>query len=177
VDEKVMIPVQMKKVRDPQGREALKATVPMNIVFKKGFDAKWLEEELIKFERRYFYFTTCLKSLLESLHSKMKKDSRKILLYWEFGNKIVNFIEENKNTPLFIETLTKSLIRDVGVSDKIIARCKRFRLLYSDVTKIDPNRSFNSYIATFESGYISDKRRSRKEKDNDRYAKWSPNTA
>jgi hypothetical protein len=176
VDEKVMIPVQMKWVRDPHGREALKATVPMNIMFKKGFDAKWLDEELIKFERRYFYLTTCLKSLLESLHSKMKKD-RRVLLYWEFGNKIVNFIEDNKNTPLFIETLTKSLIRDVGVSDKIIARCRRFRIFYPDVTKIDPNRSFDSYVATFEGGYIPDKRRSRKEKDNDRQAKRSPNTA
>jgi len=171
-----MIPVQIKRVRDPHGREALKATVPMNIMFKKGFNAKWLDEELIKFERRYIYLTTCLKSLLESLHSKTKKD-RRILLYWEFGNKIVNFIEENKSTPLFIETLTKSLIRDVEVSDKIIARCKRFRLLYPDVTKVDPNRSFDSYVATFEGGYIPDKRRSRKEKDNDRQAKQSPNTA
>lgn len=170
-----MIPVQIKRVKDPHGREVLKATVPMNIMFEKGFDAKWLDEELIKFERRYFYLTTCLKSLLESLRSKMK--DKRILLYWEFGNKIVNFIEENRNIPLFIETLTKSLIRDVRVSDKIIARCKRFRLLYPDVTKIDPNRSFDSYVATFEGGYIPDKRRSRKEKDNEHQAKRSPNTA
>lgn len=171
-----MIPVQIKRVRDPHGRGVLKATVPMNIMFEKGFNAKWFDEELIKFERRYFYLTTCLKALLESLRSAAKKD-RRVLLYWEFGNKIVNFIEENKNTPLFIETLTKSLMRDVGVSDKIIARCKRFRLLYPDVTKIDPNRSFSSYVATFEGGYIPDKRRSKKDKDNDRQAKQSPNTA
>ena len=31
-----MIPVQIKRVRDPHGRESLKATVPMNIMFKKG---------------------------------------------------------------------------------------------------------------------------------------------
>ncbi len=159
-----MIPVQMKMVKDPKGRETLKATVPMNLVFQKDFDAKWLEEELIKFERRYFYLTTCLKSLLESLHSKVKKD-RRILLYWEFGNKIVNFIEENKYTPLFIETLTKSLIRDVGVSDKIIARCKHFRLLYPDVTRIDPNRSFDSYVATFEGGYIPKSRQMKGKKN------------
>lgn len=160
--EKIMIPVKIKRVRDPNGRETLKATVPMNIMFKKGFDAKWLEEELVKFERRYFYLIICLKSLLESLRSKMK--DKRILLYWEFGNKIVNFMEENNNTSLFIETLKESLIRDVGVSDKIIARCKRFRFLYPDVTKIDPNRSFDSYVATFEGGYVPDKRRKQKEK-------------
>lgn len=153
VNEKVMIPVQIKWVRDPKGTEALKATVPMNLMFEKGFDAKWLEEELVKFERRYFYLITCLKSLLESLRSKRQKD-RRVLLYWEFGNKIVNFIEHNENTQLLMENLTKSLMRDVGVSDKILMRCKRFRVHYPDVTQIDPNRSFDSYVATFEGGYI-----------------------
>lgn len=160
MNEKVMVSVQIKKVRDPHGREALKATVPMNIMFRKGFDAKWLEEELLRFERRYFDLTTCLKSLIESLRSKTRKD-RRVLLYWEFGNKIVNFVEQNKNTALFMESLTKLLVRDVGVSDKIIMRCKRFRLLYPDVTKIDPNRPFDSYVTTFEGGYRH-KRRSSK---------------
>jgi len=157
---KVMIPVQIKRVKDPNGREALRATVPINITLQKDFDAKWLGEELVKFERRYFYLISCLKCLLEWLRSNTQKD-RRVLLYWEFGNKIVDFIEQHKNTTLFVENLTKSLIRDVEVSDKIIMRCKRFRLLYSDVTKIDPNRSFDSYVATFECGYIPMKRRTR----------------
>jgi hypothetical protein len=45
--------------------------------------------------------------------------------------------------------------RDVGVSDKVITRCIRFRALYPDVAKIDPTRSFDSYVAAFEGGYIS----------------------
>ena len=148
-------------VKDPNGREALKSTVPMNIMFEKDFNAKWLDEELVKFERRYFSLITCLKCIVESLHSKTIKE-RRVFLYWEFGNKIVNFIEQNKNTPLFMEAITKSLIRDVGISEKIILRCKRFRVLYPSVTQIDQNRSFDSYIATFEGGYIPYKRRSRK---------------
>jgi len=76
----------------------------------------------------------------------------------------VRFIEQDKNNPLFVESLTKSLVRDVEVSDKIIMRCKRFRLLYSDVTKIDSNRSFDSYVATFEGGYIPKSRRRKGEK-------------
>ena len=158
MNEKAMIPVQMKMIKDPKGRETLKATVPMNLVFQKDFDAKWLEEELVKFERRYFYLTTCLKSLLESLRSKRQKD-RRVLLYWEFGNKIVNFIEHSENTRLLMENLTKSLMRDVDVSDKILMRCKRFRVHYPDVTQIDPNRSFDSYVATFEGGYIPKSRK------------------
>jgi hypothetical protein len=155
---KMPIPIQIKRVRDPNGKEALKATMPINIIFKKVFDAKWLEEELIKFENKYLYLITCLKALFESLHSEPMKE-RRVLLYWEVGNKIVNFLEENKGTPLFIENLTKSLVRDVGISAKIIKRCKRFRILYPDVTRVDSSRSFNSYVATFEVGYIPDKKK------------------
>lgn len=80
------------------------------------------------------------------------------------GNSIVKFIEQNKNSPLFGERLTNSLVRDVGVSEKLILRCKRFRFLYPDVAMIDPDRSFNSYVATFEGGYISDSRQMKREK-------------
>ena len=55
VNEKVKIPVEIKLVKDPKGKGKLKATVPMNVMFDKDFDAKWLEEALVKFERGYFY--------------------------------------------------------------------------------------------------------------------------
>lgn len=155
------IPIQIKKVKYPDGKEELKATVPMNLLFEKDFNAVWLEEELVKFERRYTYLLTCLQSLLESIRSKKQKNGR-VLLYWEIGNKIIEFMEQNKNTGLFLENLTKSLTRDVGVSEKIIMRCKRFRVLYPDVTKVDPRRSFDSYVASFEKGYIPEKRQSKK---------------
>lgn len=158
MNEKVRIPVEIKLVKDPKGKEKLKAGVPISVLFDKSFDAKCLEEELVKFERRYVYLTTCLKSLLDAIRSKKQKEGR-VLLYWELGNKIVSFIENSDNTTLFIENLTKSLRRDVGISEKIFSRCKRFRINYPDLTKIDPTRSFDSYVATLEKGYISNKRR------------------
>lgn len=161
-----MIPVQIKKVKDPNGREVLKATVPMNLIFEKDFDAKWLEEELKKFEKRYFALVKDLKDLLQVIRSQKRKEGR-VLLYWKIGDRMLKFIEQSKNNPFFLESFTKSLVRDVGVSDKIIMRCKRFRVLYPDVTKIDPDRSFDSYVATFEGGYIS-KNRQRKGKKNEK---------
>ena len=162
----ITIPVQIKKVKDPEGREVLKATVPMNLMFEKDFDAKWLEEELIKFEKKYFALVEDLKHLLQVIRSKKQKEGR-VLLYWKFGDRILKFIEQGKNNFLFLENLTKSLVRDIGLSDKMIMRCKRFRVLYPDVIKIDPNRSFDSYVATFEGGYIP-KSRQRKAKKNEK---------
>ena len=153
----IMIPVQIKKVRDPDGKETLKATVPMNLMFEKDFDAKWLEEELSKFELNYLTLVNHLKDILKSLRATDQKEGR-VLSYWRFGDKIIEFLEQNKNNPLFLENVTKSLMRDSGVSDRIVQRCRRLRLLYPDSTMIDSTRSFDSYVSTFEGGYISKSR-------------------
>jgi len=159
---KIKIPVQIKKVRDPRGKETLKATIPMSLMFEKDFDAKWLEEELTKFETSYFNLINELKEILNALRSMKQKNGR-VLSYWKFGDKIIKFLEQNKNGPLTLENPIKSLIRDVGVSNKIIQRCKNFSSLYPDIKMIDPTRSFNSYVAAFERGYISKSRKKRKQ--------------
>jgi len=83
----------------------------------------------------------------------------RVLLYWNFGDKIYNFVKSNGEGTLFLESVTKHLVRDVRVSDKMIMRCKRFRTFYRDISKIGKKRSFDSYVATFEGGYISRKRK------------------
>ncbi len=163
MSEKIKIPVEIKSVKDPKGEAKLKATVPMNVIFDKSFDAKWLEEELVKFERKYFYLITCLKALSDAIRFQKQREGR-VLLYWELGNKIVSFTEDSDNAILFVENLTKSLVRDVGISEKIFSRCKRFRINYPDLTQIDPARSFDSYVATFEKGYLSRRKYIRNEK-------------
>ncbi len=159
----IAISVQMRKVKEPNGTETLKATVPMNIMFEKEFDAEWFEEELTKFENEYLMLVEDLKNLWQLIKSeKQRKRKIWVLFYWKIGDRIIEFSERNKNNPLFLESLTKYLVRDVGVSDKTVMRCKRFRLLYPDVTKIDQDKSFDSYVASFEGGYISRKRLERK---------------
>jgi len=155
------IGVQVKKVKEPDGKEALKATAPMRLIFEEGFDAKWLNEELKKIEGKYLKLVDNLKSILNLI--KSRKGKSRVLLYWMFGDEIYEFIEEDKNGGLFLEGVTKHLIRDIGVSHQFINRCKQFRLLYPDISKIDLNKSFNSYVETFERGYVSAKRRQRRE--------------
>ena len=153
----IRIAVQVKKTSNSQGEEILKASVPMRLMFEKDFDADWLKTELKKFEEEYINLVTNLENISKQIKSTRGKG--KVLLYWRFGDEASKFIEQNENEVLFLENVTKYLIRDVGVSDKMIARCKKFRLLYPDILKIDPNRSFDSYVSTFEGGYISAKRR------------------
>ena len=153
----IRIAVQVKKAQNSEGRETLKASVPMRLMFEKDFDADWLKTELKKFEEEYINLVINLENISKQIKSTRGKG--KVLLYWKFGDEASKFIEQNENEVLFLENATKYLMRDVGVSDKMIARCKKFRLLYPDILKIDPNRSFDRYVSTFEGGYISAKRR------------------
>ena len=152
----IRIAVQVKKAQDSEGRGTLKASVPMRLMFEKDFDADWLKTELKKFEEEYINLVTNLENISKQIKSTRGKG--KVLLYWKFGDEAFKFIERNENGVLFLENVTRHLVRDVGVSDKMLTRCRKFKLLYSDISKVDPNRSFDSYVSTFEGGYISSKR-------------------
>ena len=153
----IRIAAQIKKAQNSEGRRTFKSSVPMRLMFEKDFDADWLKTELKKLEEEYINLVANLENISKQIKSTRGKG--KVLLYWKFGDEASKFMEQNENEVLFLENVTKYLIRDVGVSDKMISRCKKFRLLYPDILKIDPNRSFDSYVSTFEGGYISAKRR------------------
>lgn len=145
--DEIKIPVEIKLVKDPNGKTKLKATIPVGVMFIKSFDTKILEKELLKIEKRYFFLTVCLKSFLNYIRLKNERKGN-VLIYWEIGNKILSFIEDC-SPPLFIDNLSKSLTRDIGISESMISRCKKFRLKYPDVIQIDPEKNFNYYLNTF----------------------------
>jgi hypothetical protein len=153
----IRIAVQIKKTKNSNGKESFKASVPMRLIFEKDFDAEWLNSELQKFEEKYVELVDNLKAISREIKSTRAKG--RVLLYWNFGDKAFKFIEQNENGVLFLENVTRHLVRDVGVSDKMLTRCKRFRLTYPDISKINSTRSFDSYVKTFEGGYISTQRR------------------
>jgi len=157
----IRIGIQVKKAKNSEGKEIFKASVPMRLVFEKDFDAEWLKNQLKRFEGKYVKLVADLKNISKRIKSTRGKG--RVLLYWKFGDEAFKFIERNENGLLFLENMTRQLVRDVGVSDKMLARCRKFRLLYPSVKSVDPNRSFDSYVSTFEGGYISARRRQERE--------------
>jgi len=153
----IRIAVQVKKISNSQNEEILKASVPMRLMFESDFDLEWLNSELKKFEERYVGLVDNLKNLAKEIKSIQAKG--RVLMYWKFGDETSKFIEQNGKGILFLENATRHLVRDVGVSDKMLTRCRKFRLLYPDISRIDSNRSFDSYVSTFEGGYISSSRK------------------
>ena len=153
----IRIAIQVKKARDAGGKEVLKASVPLRLMFEEDFDADWLDRQLKKFEEEYIQLVTNLNKISKQVKSTRGKG--KVLLYWKFGDETIKFMEQNEKGALFLENVMRNLVRDVGVSDKMLTRCRKLRLLYPDISKVDPNRPFDSYVSTFEGGYISAKRR------------------
>src|SRR4030042_5375219 len=99
----IRVAVQVKKTKNSEGKEALKATVPMRLIFEEGFDAKWLDEEIKKFEGKYLRLIDRLTDLLHWLRVRTQKD--RVLLYWRFGDEILRFMNENKNGILFLDNI------------------------------------------------------------------------
>lgn len=153
----IRIAVQVKKTENSEGKEILKSSVPMRLVFERDFDAEWLKNQLKKFEEEYVKLVSNLKNLSKQIKSAQGKG--KVLLYWKFGDEAFKFTEQNEKGVLFLENMMRHLVRDVGVSDKMLTRCRKFRLRYPAISKIEPSRSFDSYVSTFEGGYISEKRK------------------
>jgi hypothetical protein len=153
----IRIAVQVQKKVDSEGNETFKASVPMRLVFEKDFDIAWLNTELKKFEKEYTNLVTSLKNIIKEIKSTRGKG--KVLLYWKLGDEIVNFMEYNERGALFLENMMRHLARDTGVSVSTLTRCKKFRLCYPDISTIDQDKSFNSYLSLFERGYNSVKRR------------------
>ena len=153
----IRIAIQVKKAQDAGGKEILKASVPMRLMFEQDFDAEWLNGQVKNFEEEYVKLVASLKNISKQVKSARGKG--KVLLYWKFGDQTIKFMEQNEKGVLFLDNVTRNLMRDVGISDKMLTRCKKFRLLYPDISKVDPNRSFDSYVSTFEGGYISAKRK------------------
>ncbi len=153
----IKIAAQIKRVKGTDETEALKATVPMNLIFEKDFDAKRLNEELRKFEDKYLKLVDSLKTISRLIKDRQRKG--KVILYWMIGDEIYEFAKENKNSALFLENPLTHLVRDTGMSERMISRCKKFRLRYSNIKEIDLSRTFDSYIKTFEQSYVSAKKR------------------
>ncbi len=149
---------KVQKIDSPEGKETFTATVPLASIFEKEMVAHDMKTSLKALEHDYTALVADLLDIASALRSRSASEPR-VLLYWQFGDRIQQYENKYENSLFFLDGMTKYLVRDVGVSDKMISRCRRFRRLYPDRDRIDPNLSFDRYVSSFEGGYISAKRK------------------
>jgi len=147
----MMISVRIKRIEQPNGKEIFRASVPARILFDKSFDGNTLQDELKKIEVEYFRLITSLKPIIDKI--RVKKIPEKVLLYWDLGDKVYRYEKLNKRRKFTLESPTKHLVRDLGISENLVRRCRLFRTIYPSRSMIDPRRPWTSYLKTLEKGY------------------------
>jgi hypothetical protein len=158
----ISVAVKIERTHDSKGKIVLKAVYPMQIIFDKDYNHDEFNEKIKNYENDYITLINELLKYLKQIHSK-KNIPNKVILYWKIGDRIINFINKYKDGVIVPDSLTKTLSRDLNISDDIIQRCKKFRTLYPDISKINKKRSFSSYVAEFAKGYLSRKKKGEKE--------------
>lgn len=149
---------KIQKIDSPEGKGTFTATIPLASIFEKEMVTHDIKASLKALERDYTSLVDDLLDIVSTLRSPNALEPR-VLLYWQFGDRIEQYEKKYEDSIFFLDGMTKHLVRDVGVSEKILNRCRRFRKLYPDKDKIDPRISFDRYVSSFEGGYISSKRK------------------
>jgi hypothetical protein len=148
---RIKVGVRIKRIEQPNGEEIFRASVPAKILFDKTFDGNTLQDELKKLEVEYSQLITHLRKIMDVI--RMEKTPNKVLLYWDIGDRIYRYEKLNNRRKFKLESPTKHLIRDLGISKNLVRRCRLFRITYPDIRMIDPQRSWTSYLKTLEKGY------------------------
>ena len=162
----VRIGFKVQKIRSPDGKETVKATIPVASIFQEEVTNDDVEALLESLEKDYWDLIDDLRGILASVTNQNGVQPR-VFLYWELGDRILQYERKYGDGMFFLDGMVKHLTRDLGISKNMINRCRRFRRVYHDKDKIDPNTPFDQYVASFEGGYIS-RARARAEKNNRR---------
>jgi len=159
----IKIGFKVQRIRSPDGKETVRATIPVASIFEEELTNGDIEALLNSLERDYWDLVSDLREVVASLRDRNGNQLR-VLLYWELGDRILEYERKYEDSMFFLDGMVKHLTRDLAISKNMVNRCRRFRRLYPDKDKIDPNTPFDQYVAGFEGGYISGAR-ARPEKD------------
>lgn len=133
------VAVKIQPARDASGGERFNATLPMGVLFEKSLDRGAIEQERAALQEKYG-------ELVRSLRSKrVAMKAGNLASYWEFGDILWQFEQEQLNTMLFVEQLIAHLVRDVSFSETMILLCRRFRDKIPDSSQIDTRQTFTNY--------------------------------
>jgi hypothetical protein len=135
----VRVGVKVNRVPDVDGRETLRATLPLGALLEKSLDPAQLEAERLALEERY----RALIARLEQLRTEMRSGG--LLKYWEFGDAIAYFVAENEAGLVFLDKLNEHLERDLGMSSAGLWRCETLRKRFPDPSRLDATRSITDY--------------------------------
>lgn len=134
------IPIEIQKIRDPDGLFRFKAVVSLTEIIK-NFS---LNKNLIQIQKEYAEFIEACKGKQEHIN-RNRKNRGNAILKWRLADGIYKFIKSIEEQGFVLTNLTEALSRDLGISRRQINYLIEFRVTYPNITFVKKEISWDKY--------------------------------
>lgn len=134
------IPVEIQRIRDPDGVSRFKAIVSLEDAIMNSS----LNKKLIQIQKEYSDFIENCKIKLEGIN-RTRKNRGNALLKWQLANIIYKFLKSLEMQGFILVNVTEALSRDLKISRRQINYLIEFRVTYPHITLIKREISWDKY--------------------------------
>ncbi len=135
-----MIPIEIRRVKDPDGKIRVSAMTPLSNAFLK----KELYKELKLLESRYCSLVKVCKKHVKKIKSSTHPYGAAVLR-WKLGDAIQSFINKCMKKGFAVTNVVSSISQDLGFSQTEVRYWIRFRKICPRRTMIKRSISWSSY--------------------------------
>jgi hypothetical protein len=135
-----MIPLEIQKIRDPNGSVSFKAIISLRDAI--NFSAE--SQKLIHIQDEYAKLVVLCQKLLAEIRSghKQMADSQ---LQWKLADMIYSFIKRIEKDGFALANVGEAFPRDVGISKSQLNYLLKFRTRYPSVNGVSPKINWSKY--------------------------------
>jgi len=134
------IPVEINKIRDPDGIERIRLT----IAFQDAIQKISLNKPIIYLQEKYIDTIKKCEDLIVHIR-ECKKNAGDPVLKWHLSDVIYNFLTEMEENGFVIINFTRSLSRDLGLSLRHINYLIEFRMTYPKIEMVNKKINWDRY--------------------------------
>jgi len=134
------IPLEIVKIKDPDGETRFKAIVS----FQDAIAHTSHSQQLIKIQNDYSELVTSSQNLLKEIWSNRQHmaDSH---LQWRLANTIYSFVKRVEKDGYAFANVTETLSRDVGMSKSQVTYLIKFRTYYPTMDQVSGEINWSKY--------------------------------
>lgn len=134
------IPLEILKIRDPDGVSRFKAIIS----FQDAIAYTSQSQELIQIQNEYTKFIDRCQKLLKEIWSN-RKFMANSELQWKLANEIYSFVKWIENSGYIFANVSEALSRDIGMSKSQLSYLIKFRTYYPSIDQVSKEINWSKY--------------------------------
>jgi len=134
------VPIEILKIKDPDGKERLRAIIS----FQDAISYPTTNKQLIEIQNEYIALVENCKKQLRKIQNN-KKNRGDPILKWMLADTIYTFIKNLERKNYIFANIASSLSRDLNISIRYVNYLIEFRTTYPDIQLIHKGISWDKY--------------------------------